>query len=79
MPKKKCKVCGKNEMLNFGRCCWCGFPPGYPLSKEWKELQKKLLPKQRARDRKCKKWARDFEKRLRAFKKSIKPKIRIDM
>ena len=73
MPRKKCRVCGKTKMLtDDGRCCWCGYPPHCPLSKEWKELRKKLLPKQQAEDR-------DFLKRLKKFKKLLKPKTHIDI
>lgn len=80
-PKaKKCKVCGRSEMLTAdGRCVNCGYPPGSPLHNGWRKLQRKLLPKRRAEDRKFIKLYRDFARRLETFKKSIKPKKHIDI
>ncbi|MBU4348006.1 hypothetical protein KJ671_00675 [Patescibacteria group bacterium] len=62
---EKCRVCGKDKMLTAeGVCVYCSYPPGYPLHKDWKKLQKELLPKQREKDRKLKKWARNWKKSL---------------
>lgn len=66
LQSKKCKICGRGEMLTAeGTCVYCGYSPGFPMSKDWKKLQRELLPKQKAEDKRFAKRVKNFKKFLR--------------